>query len=82
MKFSEMLDLGPPTHDMDRTIMGYIVKHCPQFIAAYTRAEFDFQSVILGMDTLIKYIQVYGMPDDLGEMNWNVEETRERLESD
>ena len=82
MKFSEMVKLGPPLHHMDETTYGYLAKNCPDILTMCEVSDVNLEGLLMGIDTIVKYIQIYGTPDDIGEMTWSLEKTKEAFQSD
>lgn len=74
MKLHEMFNLGPPGDPYDQNgLVEYLQRRCPAFWEALEkmvqeRPEFNIMSVIVGMEYIIRYAQLYDMPDDIGEV--------------
>ncbi len=76
MKLSEMMNAGPPTNNLNVTIAPYLLRNCPEVVTSlYIAAKMKgvdcdtfATSFLAGMDTLVRYLQMYGLPDDTGQI--------------
>jgi len=79
MKFSEMINAGPPNITKVDSIAPYLLKHCPDFIPQLVDTGRHIgmskedalvwtATLITGMDVMVRYIQEYDIPEDIGEL--------------
>ncbi len=71
MKLKEMINQGDPNMKGVDCLAPYLIRECPQFIERLQRMEplgVNTASVVSGMDIIIRYIQMYDVPDDIGDI--------------
>jgi len=72
MKLKEMINAGNPNMDGLTCMAPYLIRECPDFIEQLAQIERTFgmqaAAIISGMDIIIRYIQMYDMPDDIGDL--------------
>ena len=71
MKLHEMINAGDPSIQPLTSIAPYMIRECPEFIGklqAYSLMGLCPASILTGMDLVIRYIQMYDMPDDIGNI--------------
>lgn len=70
MKLSEMFNHVPAVADYDRNVIRYLTENRPDFIQALQDVAPKVQpsSVLLGIDLIIRYLQMFDMPDDISEV--------------
>ena len=68
MKLSEMMKLGPPRHNMGKCLAPYVMREGPNLLASVHALGEDVPAFITGMDMIIRYIQMYGEIEDVGEV--------------
>ncbi len=71
MKLHEMINSGDPPIQPLTSIAPYMIRECPEFVnklQAYSFMGLCPASILTGMDVLVRYLQMYDMPDDIGSI--------------
>lgn len=73
MKLHEMINEGPPVLSPDSANMvKYLHEQCPALwlgLEAFQEdAGIPVAAVVLGMEMMVRYIQMYDMPEDIGDI--------------
>lgn len=70
MKLHEMINTGEPNIQELTSLAPYLMRECPEFINKLAMIERGFgmqaAAIVTGMDILIRYIQMFDVPDDIG----------------
>jgi len=77
MTLGEMINTGDPTIKDLTSLAPYLMRECPQFMEKLGRIEGAFgmqaAAIVTGMDILVRYLQLFDMPSDVGQVIEKVE---------